>query len=301
MNTTEPPPEGPPVAIEWGGIVEGRVTAANDVLAAAAAMSTCGGGTFACDVQGGRFSLIPRVTNVAGGDFDVDAQARFLAALARLLAAAQPNSVESTLRNRMLYGDRVAETLFTVRGAAIEPVTRVRPRQPGDGAGPTVAAARPAVGRRELLLLAPLLLGAGGILAWQNGLFDRILAARADKLALDTGPFGALLQVAIEPVFGGYELRVRRGPDYPQDPAALGRLRDGATSLVARAACDAVGDGGKAWAQVLGDAARVRSATAFELRELLARPDGAVVVRVPGAIDAATIRLSLTKDDPAPR
>jgi hypothetical protein len=298
------PPEGPPVAIEWGGIVEGRVASSPAaVQAAAEAMSACGGGDFACEIQGGRFSLIPRTTTTAGKDFHDEPQARFLAALGQLVAQAQPGSVESTLRSRMFYGDRVAETLFAVRAASIAPMTRVRPRQAGDGGGTAdaTAAGNQAVGRRELLLLAPLVLGVGGFLAWRSNLLDRALAARADKLALDAGPFAAMLALSVEPAWGGYDLKVTRGPAYPKDPAELGALREAAASLVARAACDAVGDGGKAWAQVLDATGAVRSAAGFELRDLLARADGAVVVRLAGAISAATIRLSLTADVDGPR
>jgi hypothetical protein len=298
-----PPPEGAPLVVEWDGILEGRVASMPALQAAAAAMSACGSVTFACEITGGRFSLLPRETSAPGAKFDGAAQARFLAALEGFLAAAQPDSIESTLRSKMIYAEQVAETLFAMRGEALEPVTRVRPRLPGEGAAPLAGAGnqRPLVGRREILLLVPLLLLLGGYFVWSTGLFDRVLAARAEQLALETGPFGKTLTMAVERSLGMYEVTLRRGPDYPKDAAALAGLRDAASSLVDRAACDVVGSGGKAWVQVVNAGGAVRATAAFELRDLLTQEDGKVKAIVPGAMDATTIRLSLTREAAAGR
>ena len=289
-------PEGAPIVVEWNGILEGRATNPRAVMEAVDALSACSAAKFACEITGSRFSLLPRVTNVSGAGFDEDAQSKFFAALERLVQAAQPGSVESTLRAKMVYATQVAETLFAMQRGVPAPVTRIRPRLEGEGANGEDVHPRALLRRREALWIAPLLAVLAGLLVWRNGLLDRILAARAETLQVETGPFGETLALSVTRNFGNYEVEIRRGPSYPKDPKELSALRELAGSLVDRAAIDAVGDGGVAWVLVCNRDGNVRSASRCELRALLADPAAKTIVNVHGAIDATTVRLSLTDE-----
>lgn len=293
-------PSGAPLQVEWNGILEGRVADPSAILAAANALSACSKTAFSCEVTGMRFSLLPSDSVTSGAGFDEAAQARFFEALEQLVATALPGSIESTLRSKMVYERQVAETLFAMQRGALTAVTRVRERQPSEGVMLDADSkdARRVVGRREILVLAPVLLFAGMFFAWRNGLVDRVLAARSEQLAIEAGPFGEMLALTVDKKWGNYEVVIRRGASYPADPAALTALRDGASSLVARAAVDAVGDGRDAWIHVCNEKGEVRAASRFDLSPLLTDPAGKIEVTAHGAIDAKTLRLSLTKEAP---
>jgi hypothetical protein len=304
VSGAETRPEGAPLAVEWNGILEGKVTDVDRLLEASRTLDACSAAKFACEVTGGRFSLLPRDTHVSGRGFDEEAQVRFVDALQELIATAAPGSVESTLRSKMVFETKVAETLFAVQRGALEPLTRVRDRRAGEEAALAETKGRSGglvLGRREVLLLIPLLAIATAIFAWRNGLVDRVLAARAEQLTLQTGPFGEMLSLQVTRSWGVYEVQVRRGESYPKDPAELEALRTKAVSLVERAAADAVGSGGEAWVQLCDDDGEVGGSQRLELRALLADPLAIVRVSLQGRIDAASLRLSLTKDEPTKR
>lgn len=292
-----PMPTGAPRAAFVEGILDGRVADAVRLQQAILALNGAGAGGFRSDLQGGRFSLFPATTQIVGGAFDEAAQARFLEALHGLLPAAVPGSIETNLRCRLVYDAVVAETLFVLRGDRIEPLTRVRPRTAADHAGvpPTTAVASLGLGRRELLLAAPLLLIAGGLVAWQSGWIDRVLAARAETLAHDTGPFTSMLALDADRSWGNYVVHVRRGPDYPATAAALAQWRDRTDDLVAHAAATAVGDGGAVFVQLLDADRVVLAENRIELRPLLTASDAVLDVKLPGRMRAAAVRLSLSK------
>lgn len=295
------PPVGAPIAVEIDGILDGRIQHQEQLTQAANALSQCGIGGFQCEITGGRFSLLPQATRLPGSGFGEAAQARFLDGLNALCAAAVAGSVESTLRCRMVYAEQVAETLFVVRGAVVEPLTRMRPRLPDEStaaAAPGKATLPFGLGRRELFVIGPLLAVLGMVMAWQSGLVDQMLAARAEAIAVETGPFGKLLDVRFRRSWGNYEIEIYRGPDYPKDPKALNDRRDAAASLTERAACDAAGNGGEAWLQLRNSKGKVVAAQRFELRELLVSTETPVKARLPGRIDAAGIVVSLTRDEP---
>jgi len=290
------PPTGAPLAAFVEGLLDGRVGDASALHAAIARLQTAGAGPFRAEVLGGRFSLLPAATQVTGAPFEEAAQAQFLQALQGVAAAAAPGSVETNLRCRLVYADVVTETLFVVRGGQIEPLTRVRPRTADDGLGVPRAPAVPfGLRRRELLFAAPLLLLAGGLVAWRSGWIDRVLSARAEQLRAETGPFGAMLQLRVEPAWGNYRVTVTRGPEYPANASALAARRDGTEDLVARAAITAVGDGGAIFVQLLGPDDKVLAEQRTELRPLLTAADGAIEAKLPGAMQAASVRLSLSK------
>ncbi len=199
MTGAAPAPDVP-LAAFVDGLLDGRVADAAALRDAADALGRAGAGGFRCELQGGRFSLLPNDTRIAG-PFDDRAQTRFLTALQELVRAAAPGSVETNLRCRLVYADEVAETLFVVRGDRVEPLTRRRPRTPADvvDATPTAAAALPfGLRRREVLWLAPLLAVLALVLAWRGGYVDRVFAARAESLRIDTGAFAAMLTATVE-------------------------------------------------------------------------------------------------------
>lgn len=290
------PPTGAPLAAFVEGLFDGRIGDATALQLAIANLQHAGAGPFRAEVLGGRFSLLPAATQVTGAPFDEAAQARFLQALQGVAAAAAPGSVETNLRCRLVYADVVAETLFVQRNGQLEPLTRVRPRTADDGLGVPNAPSVPfGLRRRELLFAAPLLLLAGGLVAWQSGWIDRVLSARAEGLRTDSGPFGAMLQLRVDPTWGNYRVTVTRGPDYPANASALAARRDGTEDLVARAAITAVGDGGTIFVQLLGPDDKVLAEQRTELRPLLAAADGTLEAKLPGAMQATAVRLSLSK------
>ena len=290
------PPSGAPLAAYVEGLLDGRVADAGALQQAIRNLQSAGAGTFRAEVLGGRFSLLPAATQVTGAPFDEGAQGRFLQALQAVATAAAPGSVETNLRCRLVYADVVAETLFVVRDGKLEPLTRVRPRTADDGVGVPSAPSVPfGLRRRELLFAAPLLLLAGGLVLWQSGWIDRVLSARAEQLRTDAGPFGAMLQLRVEPAWGNYRVTVTRGPEYPANASALAARRDGTEDLVARAAIAAVGDGGAMFVQLLGADDKVLAEQRTELRPLLTAADGTIEVKLPGAMQATAVRLSLSK------
>lgn len=289
------PPSGPPLAAYVEGLLDGRLADAAALQQAVASLQSAGAGPFRSEVQGGRFSLLPAATQIEGV-FDEAAQARFLQALQGITAVAVPGSVETNLRCRLVYADVVAETLFVVQKGQLEPLTRVRPRTADDGVGvPRMPSVPFGLRRRELLFAAPLLLVAGALVAWQSGWIDRVLAARAEQLRTDAGPFGAMLQLQVEPSWGNYRVTVTRGPEYPANATALAARRDATEDLGLRAAVAAVGDGGALFVQLLGAEDKVLAEQRTELRPLLTAADGQLEIKLPGAMQATAVRLSLSK------
>jgi len=288
-----PLPAGVPHHASIEGILDGRIGDADALQRAVAELGRSGAGPFRCDLQGGRFSLLPVDTQLPPG-FDSASQARFLDALQAVVAAAQPGSVETNLRSRMLYSDQVAETLFLVRGPAIEPLTRVRPRTVDDAPKPPAnGGALPGLRRRDVLLVAPLVLVLAALLAWNQGYLDRLLAARAETLRHELGPFAGLLALQPERDWGNYQVRVVRGDRYPATPQALADHKQLASSLEAAAACDVVGSGGELFVQLLRADGKWLAETRCTVRALLGEPPAPVIAALPGHHAAAVVQLSL--------
>lgn len=295
MNDSKLPPlpAGTPNSASIDGILDGRIGDADALQRAVAELGQSGAGPFRCDLQGGRFSLLPVDTQLPPG-FDSAAQARFLDALQAVVAAAQPGSVETNLRSRMLYADQVAETLFLVRGTAIEPLTRVRPRTADDAPTPSASSSSlPGVRRRDVLLVAPLGLLLAALLAWHQGYLDRLLAARAETLRHELGPFAGLLALQPERDWGNYQVRIVRGDRYPATPQALAEQKQAAGSLEAAAACDVVGSGGELFVQLRHTDGKLLVETRCTVRALLGEPPAPVIAELPGHHAAAVVQLSL--------
>ncbi len=298
-SAPRPAPGGAPQALIFDGIVDGRVRDARGLRDAVDQLSACGAGAFRVDFSGGRYNLLPVDTHVPPERFDEAAQSNFLDRFQAVVDASQPESVETTLRCKLVYEDEVAETLFVVRGAAVEPVTRRRPRGGQDAPALPPAAEGPPLGirRRELLLVAPLLLLAGGLFAWQSGYIDRVLAARAETLATDPGPFGDMVSLSVERSWGNYQVTLTRGPGYPEDPEALAARRDAGATLALQAACAVVGDGDELYVQLQNADGKVLEQQPARLRRLLSDPDAEVVVELSGRVSVAAVTLSLSEDE----
>jgi len=295
-NEGATPPTGAPQSLIVEGIVEGRILDAHALREAVKRLSNCGAGNFRVDITGGRFNMLPVDTHVPPEGFDSAAQSNFLDRLQQLVDAAQPNSIETTLRCKQVYDEEVAETLFVVQGHTVEPVTRRRPKTVQDApALPQMEGeARLGMRRKEVLWIAPLLLVLGVALAWQSGYIDRVLAARAEELNTDPGPFGDMVQLQVERSWGNYEVTLTRGEGYPTTPAALDARKEASTDLTEQAACAVVGDGDQLFVQLLNEKGKVLDAARTELRPLLTDEDGEAVVRLPGRMSVTTVRLSLS-------
>lgn len=296
-SPSPPPPTGAPVHVGIDGIVEGRVGDAAALAQAIAALDRAGFGTFHCEQTGGRYSLLPRDTELAGAGRGEDVQAEFLQQLGALAAATAPGSLESTLRCTLVYADQVVETLFAVRAGVITPISRTRAPRPDELAGAAVAGPARAFGlrRREVAILWPILVLVGALLAWRTGLVDRVLAARAEQIAVDAGPFGTLLATTVARSWGNYEVEVRRGATFPADPKALAALRDGAAALTERAACELVGNGGELWLELRDAQDHVLDTVGVTLQPLLADREAVARATLPGRIDAARFVLALAE------
>lgn len=297
--TDAAPPTGVPLAAFVEGLLDGRVADGNLLVTATAALGQAGAGAFRCDIQGGRFTLLPLETRIAGG-FDTAAQARFLQALEQVLAGAQPGTVEGNLRCRLVHADEVTETLFVVRGDRLEPLTRRRPRTPADAVDTLPREPQLPLGLRlrEVAWAAPILLLVGLVFAWQSGWIDRVLAARAEALRVDAGPFGSMLATTVERSWGNYEVSLRRGADYPATPQAVEERQKLQTEHAERTALGIVGDGRDLFVQLLGGEQQVLAEGRADVRPLLAAADATVVVKLPGRMGATGLRLSIVQ---APR
>lgn len=300
-----PPPEDPdlgqphadaPQSLQVEGILDGRVLDEATLRQAVNELGLCGAGSFRVDISGGRFTVLPVDTQVSAAAFDAAAQTNFLDRLQAVADAAQPSSIETNLRCKLIYADDVAETLFIVRGHNIEPVTRRRPKAAQDvpllpGAG---VKAPGGLSRRELLWLAPVLLIAGLIFAWQSGWMQRVMAARAEAVTTDSGPFGDMLTVELKRSWGNYYATLTRGDGYPDTPDALVARRDASEDLTTRAACELVGNGGELFVQLRQEDGKLLFETRSELRLLLTDTDGSVEVKLPGHMSADHLTLALS-------
>lgn len=291
MSAPSLPPAGAPLAAFVEGVLDGRVDDAQRLQAAVADLSRAGAGAFRCELRGGRFSLLPLQPHLPPGSFGVAAQARFLDALQALVACAVPGSVETNLRCRLLYADEVVETLFVAKGNQLEPLTRRRPRTAEDAVPDGASSATSWLPRGPRWLL-PTLLVLAALMLWQSGLFDRLLSPAAATLAIDTGPFGAMLAMRIERDSMQYTIELQRGPEFPSSPAALQQRLANVTDLEQLAAGRIVGDGRDLFVQLLDGERRVLAEDRVELRALLT-PDATVLAHLAGHRRAAAVQLAL--------
>ena len=292
---------GAPQFVTMDGILEGRTGDAAALSRAAAALDGLGIGHFQLERDGGRFSIMPENDRRPGARFDQGRQEKLLQILRDVAAAARGN-VESTLRCTMVFDDECAETLFRAaapppEGPGIEAVTRMRPARPEDR--PPVLPARPAMrqllGRREVTIVLPLLVIAFGLLAWRSGLVDRVLAASAQGLGLETAAFGDLLAIRVEGNFGNYRVKVLRGPGHPTTVAEWDARTARAATESERLHDVVVREGQDVWVQLRDSAGEVLAQAKVGLRPLVTAADGEATVELPGHITASRVVLSVER------
>jgi hypothetical protein len=293
-----PPPldPGEPRFAWFDGIVEGRLGDASLVRDAASRANAAGFGRMDVGVDGGRFSVLMSEDTV-GARSMTDENRRLFANTLAEIAAASAGPVESTLRCTEVFRNEVRETLFLAEGASIRALTRTRPvteadlfRNP-DGGPPRESS----MGRGRLAVVLALLLVAFGAVAYFGGWVDRVLAARAESLSVDTGPFADYVDVSVEKSWGVYEVTLRRGKGFPVENARIEQLKAKAVTPADRAALDVVATGGKLWLRLEDTQGNGLAATSCELRPLLAGDDRTVVEHLPGYMSAARVKLSLDK------
>jgi hypothetical protein len=291
-----PPPldPGEPRFAWFDGIVEGRLGDAALVREAASRANAGGFGHMDVGIDGGRFSVLMGEDTVRARAMTDENRRLFANTLAEI-AAASTGPVESTLRCTEVFRHEVRETLFLAEGASIRALTRTRPvtdadlyRNPDAG-----APAAPSMGRGRLAIVATLLVLVFGSVAYFGGWVDRLLAAKAESLAIDTGPFADFVDVSVSKSWGSYEVELRRGRGFPVENAQIQELRTKAATPADRAALDIVTNGGKLWVRLEDPQGRGLAAVACELRPLLSGEDRSVEQVLPGYMTAARVKLSL--------
>jgi len=285
------------------GILDGRLGDAAALARAVAALNGLGICSFQLDRDGGKFSLLPNNTRVPGTGFDRGKQEQLLQHL-RAIAASARGPVESTLRSTMVFEHDCAETLFRAvaqppSGPGIEPVTRVRPVRPDDvppvlpGSPPWRSMFR----RREVAIALPLLFLAFGLVAWQSGLVDRLLAAKALGLQSTTGPFEDLLALEVANKWGNYEVTIRRGAGYPQSLAEWDVRTAGATTEEHRLRDTVVREGQDLYVQLRDAEENVLAESRVSLRPLGTSAEAKVTAGLPGRITARSVVLSVSRHE----
>lgn len=293
-------PEGPVRYAWFGGLLDGRRGDDGRLRAAVERGNRLGLAHLHLDLDGGRFSLLFDEHAVRGDRLSSERSEELVDVLNEVVASSSdPAGVESTLRCTEVYDDAAVDTLFTPAGGGVECVSRPRALGADDRRmAPADAAAvprLPRVGRRQALGLLALVLVAFGLLAWKEGLVDRIAARSGESLAIETGPFGRALAVEAVSRWGTYRVTLRRGEDWPADAAAAERAIAGAETVTRRAAVRAVVDGGEVWVRLETDDGGVLDAAEVDLAPLLreGERDPSVEVRLPGQWGAHSLVLAL--------
>lgn len=281
-----------PRRLRFEGILEGRRTPADGALLRerAAEVGARLPARASLELEGGRFSLLISGDSqgaLPGADFE---RASFAEALQRLVdSSSEPLSVESTLRCTEHFEEEVIETLFAVSGGRVRALSRARRREPEERERP--AAPRPPAWSRALLAaLATCVLG---LFAWQAGWIERLLAPRADSLALQSGPFEGLLELRVAREAGNYRLRLARGRYFPESTRQLDALLEGAATPLERAAIAAATGGGRIVAELRDAQGELLAAAELDLASLLAERERPAEALLPGRRRASAIRLTL--------
>lgn len=291
-----PPPldPGEPRFAWFDGIVEGRLGDASLVHEAASRANAGGFGHMDVGIDGGRFSVLMGEDTVRARAMTDENRRLFANTLAEI-AAASSGPVESTLRCTEVFRNEVRETLFLAEGASIRALTRTRPvtdadlfRNPDAG-----APAMPSMGRGRLAIVLTLLLLVFGSFAYFGGWVDRLLAANAETLVIDTGPFADYVDVSVEKSWGVYEVKLRRGRGFPVEKARIDELRSRAATPADLTALEIVTTGGKLWVRLEDAQGRGLAAAPCELRPLISGEDRSVQEKLPGYMTAARVKLAL--------
>jgi hypothetical protein len=282
----------------FDGVLDGRIASAEALRKATRRWAALGLPEPSLDLDGGRFSFLPTDKSFEGALLDQAAQEKVLGVLEDLVGeGAEPGSVESTLRCTLVMGATTVESLFGMAGGELRNVSRQRPVSADDRLRrPRQAALSDSVrsmGLRRALLILVLVGLAFGLSAWRSGWVDRLLAADAQTLAVELGPFEGLVVVELDEAWGKYEVELARGPGYPATPDETASLLAAAPDNARRAAVNLVSNGDFAYLQLLDSGGEVVAETIVGLRGLVGEPEGTVESRLPGRMAARSLRLSL--------
>jgi hypothetical protein len=287
---------GAPRFCWFDGILEGRSADPILVRAQVEHCNASGYGRMDLDLSGNRFSILMDDRVIPAERMTEVQRQRFVAGLMEIVASVEsPAHIESTLRCTEVYEAVVRETLFSMLAGQFEGVVRVRPVHSEDlrRAPRSAVAAYAGFGGRRLALVGILALVAFGLVGWQGGYIDRLLATGASELRLEHGPLAGALRVTITDSWGQYLIKIGRGERYPATNDALAeRLRETST-LVERAAVNAVANGEVVFVHLESDTGQILAVARSELRALLASDTAEVEVRLPGRWSAAVVRLAL--------
>jgi hypothetical protein len=278
--------------VRFCGLIEGVPRDRAEVERAAAELRALGVLRLDLQLDRGRFSALLEERALPGAVMTAERQQALLAHLESLARAG--SELESTLRRTEVYEDIVVETLFTPSASGWREVQRIRPVEPSDLAvAPGAAGAGSGLGRRRLGLLAIALALALGLIAWQSGIVDRVASAPATTLEVREGPFARLVSTAVEPHWGSYRVRLRRGADYPITTAEAEGLAAAAGTPLDRAAVGAVVGGRRIHARLLDRGGALLGYATLPLAPLLDSPAGEVEAVLPGRRTAAAVELAL--------
>ena len=301
--STESPPAGPPDYGWFDGVLDGKIADETVLHELARGWTSLMSEEPLLKIDGASFTFLPSDATVDGARMDTASQSSVLATLRRFCKdGARPDTVESTLRCTMVYGEQVVETLFGVVGGDLRSVSRARPVSPSDIARqprPTVLPESVrSLGIRRALTIGVLVLCVFGVTAWRSGWLGRVLALPAEELVFDPGPFASMLEADVQSRWGTYEVELRRGSDYPANATAGQSLIDVAPDNARRAAVALVTRGDTIYVQLINKDTLVLAESEIVLRKLLTDPSGTVHTDLPGRISAVGYRLSISSDEP---
>lgn len=291
------PPRGPVQYAWFAGLLEGRCNDSDELRRIAGEINGLGAVHIDLELDAGRFSALLDERTIAGESMTQETQDRLLGLLQEMVdASSDPQAVASTMRCTAVHGDSVVETLFAPMRGAMKCVNRVRPVQREDRehepAGHTGSAIA-GFGIRRVVLIGILMLVAFSALTWQSGLLDRVMSADVELLQVDSGPFGELLAVDVEPNWGNYRVLLRRGAAYPTTAAGVKELEAAAATPADRAAVLAVCDGGNIYLRLSDEQGKTLAYHPVEMRALLLKNDAVISGHLPGRIAARSIQLAL--------
>lgn len=287
------------VQFAWfGGILEGQAADLERLGSTVQEINGLGMVVADLDAERGRFSILFDNVVVSASTMNRDKSERLVELLDRIVhLSSTPERLESTLNCTEVYSDGVVETLFAVRDGAIDAVSRRREVRPADLAKQNVGAPAPSIavpnmGRPMIVALLALLMVAGGLMAWRNGLVDQIMAAQVETLQVDQTSFEGLLAVKVDGTWGIYEVSISRGPKYPETAAEATALEGGEITTADLAAIRTVAGGSKVYVQLLDKDSKVLEAEPVSLAGLLSK-DEPVLAKLRGRARAKSIRLAL--------
>ena len=279
----------------FDGILEGPAGDRDAMRRVAARLDGIGLARCHLELDGGRFSLLVDDDVIDGARLTEAKRREFADLIQELIHASRsPHDVESTLRCTLVYEDQVAEVLLSPVRGELRAVgqTRARRREDDrtDRAAPRLVDRVRHLGWRAAAIAGLIL--AAGLLAVRDGALDPFLRPAPETLEVRLGPFDGLLAAELTDAWPGYRLRISRGSRYPRSVADAEELTRSAATLAARAAAIAIGDGGSAFARLVGADGTDLGAAVFRTSPLLAS-DAPFEVALPGRRAAVAVELTL--------